>query len=485
MQSDSGNRYDVAVIGAGVAGASVFHALTAFHLKVILLEKCEDVSFGVSRANSGIIHAGFHHEPGTLKARLEVRGNAMFDELHRRLHFPFSRPGILVAAFSPEELKTVRVLFERGVQNGVEGLELLSAERMMEMEPVLNTDVIGGMYAPSGGIIEPYRFVFALVEAGLADGGELITGFDAVQVCKKNDLFEIASKDGRKIHASFAVNAAGLFADEVSALFGGEQFTIRPRKGEEFLLRKGASGMPRHVLFPVPSRLTKGTLVIPTVEGTMMVGPTAEDITDKNDLSTSSANLELVFSRAVQMVPSISRKDIITSFAGLRPVLEGEDFFIKMSDTCTGLLQIVGIQSPGLTAAPAIGEYACTLLENAGLRTGQSKKERAVLPPPRLARTADTETLDHYTAEDPAFGRIICRCEHVSEAEIINAVRLGHKTVNGVKFYTRAGMGKCQGGFCMYHVIKLIAQTAGIPMTKVSLRGEGSELIFSILGASE
>jgi glycerol-3-phosphate dehydrogenase len=469
--------YDVAVIGAGVIGATVARQLSSYQLDVVLLEKEADACFGVSKANSGIIHGGFHHGPDALKARLEILGNMMFDRLQKELHFPFRRCGILVAALNEEEMKAVEKLYENGVRNKVIGIELAGRERMLALEPRLNPDVVGGLHAPSGGVIEPYRFVFALIENAQDNGVELATGFEVTAVERRKDAFLFTSADGRRIRARYAVNAAGLYADRVSALFGAEEFTIVPRKGEEFLLDRGAKGLPGKVVFPVPTRVSKGILVIPTVEGTCMVGPTAVEIDDKEDLATSQANLETVFAAARRLVPSLSERDIITAFAGLRPTLAGGDFLIEASVKVPGLVQVAGIQSPGLTAAPAVGEYVKDLLKKAGLTLEEKPDWNPNLPELPRMRELTPFQVDELTRRDPAYGEVVCRCEGVSEAEIVAAVRRGHRTLDGIKFYTRAQMGRCQGGFCTYRILRILARETGLPAEAITKRGPGSELL--------
>jgi glycerol-3-phosphate dehydrogenase len=283
------------------------------------------------------------------------------------------------------------------------------------------------------------------------------------------------------VRARYVVNAAGLYADRVSALFGAEEFTIVPRKGEEFLLDRGAKGLPGKVVFPVPTRLSKGILVIPTVEGTCMVGPTAVEIEDKEDLATSQSNLELVFAAARRLVPALSERDIITSFAGLRPTLAGGDFLIENSARVPRLVQVAGIQSPGLTAAPAVGEHVKDLLKKAGLTLVEKPDWDPYLPEVPRIRELTPFQVDELTRRDPAYGEVVCRCEGVSEAEIVAAVRRGHRTLDGIKFYTRAQMGRCQGGFCTYRILRILARETGLPVEAITKRGPGSELLGSEL----
>jgi glycerol-3-phosphate dehydrogenase len=471
-------EFDVAVVGCGVSGANIARRLSAYRLRVAVLEKEADVSFGTSKANSGIVHGGFHHNRKYLKARLEIRGALMFDELRRQLDFPFRRCGIIVAALHDDEMKAVEHLYLQGVENGVIGIEMCSRERILELEPKLSQDTVGGLYAPGGGIVEPYRFVFALVESAKKNGVSFFTDFrlDGAAWDERDGRWTLRAADGRSLKARYAVNAAGLFADEVSSIFGAEEFRIHPRKGEYYLLDRLTKARPDRVVFPVPTSVSKGMLVIPTVEGTVLVGPTADSTEDKTDLGTTEERLERILDSGRKMIPSISANDVITSFAGLRPCLE-EDFYIEPSKKVPALIQVAGIQSPGLTASPAIGEYVKDLLKGIGLELTEKPDWEPVLAPHPRARDADPYERDQLIERDPAYGNIVCRCEHVSEAEIVEAVRLGHTTLDGVKYFTRAQMGRCQGGFCTYKIIKIIMRETGLSYDQVTKRGGASRVL--------
>lgn len=469
--------YDVAIIGAGVSGASIARLLSSYKIKVALVDKCPDACFGVSKANSGIVHGGFHHPGSTLKAKLELKGNMMYDRLHEELGFPFKRTGIIVAAFSSEEMKTVRKLYEQGVANGAPGIEICGTERLLALEPKLNPDVAGGLYAPHGGVVEPYRFVFSLVESAILNGVEFIRNFEVEKASYDGSMYTIVSSDGDVIKSSFVINAAGLYADEVSKIFNAEEFKIYPRKGEEFVLDRNSPAYPVNVIFPIPARESKGMLVIPTVEGTVMIGPTSEPVQNKDDISTSYRNMERIFLQASRMISGVSRRDVISSFCGLRPVMENEDFFIAKSKQAPNFIQVAGIQSPGLTASPAIAEYVAGILESE-CGVNLEKKEDFIKTIPKNERIygISPEKLDGLIREDPAFGNIVCRCEHVSEAEIVDAIRKGHTTLDGIKFYTRAGMGRCQGGFCTYKILKIVSRETDIPIEKITRKG-GKSLV--------
>jgi glycerol-3-phosphate dehydrogenase len=338
----SGETYDVAIVGCGVSGANIARKLSAYRIRTAVLEKAADVSFGTSKANSGIVHGGFHHNKRYLKARLEIAGNLMFDRMMNELDFPFRRCGIIVAALHDDQMKAVEHLYLQGVENGVIGIELCSRERMLELEPKLSDDVVGGLHAPGGGIVEPYRFVFSLVESAMKNGVDFYNNFTLASAARDGTHWTLSSGDGRSIKTRFAVNAAGLFADDVSRIFGAEGFSITARKGEYFLMDKLTNARPDKVVFPVPTAVSKGMLVIPTAEGTVLVGPTADPVLNKEDFGTTQERLEQILDSGKHMIPSLSRNDVITSFAGLRPALD-EDFFIDISKKAPAMVQVAGL----------------------------------------------------------------------------------------------------------------------------------------------
>ena len=473
--------FHVAIIGCGVSGASIARRLSAYNIKTAILEKAEDVSFGTSKANSGIIHGGFHHNKKYLKARLEMQGALMFDQLRRELNFPFRRCGIVVAALHHDEMKVVEHLYLQGVENEVIGIELCSRQRMLEIEPKLSEDVVGGLYAPGGGIIEPYRFVFALVESALKNGVQLFTGFYADKAvlntgANSEDFWSIYAKDGRIINARYVINAAGLFADEVSKVFGAEEYKINARKGEYFLLDRLTKAFPSRVVFPVPTAVSKGMLVIPTVEGTVLIGPTADAVENKGDFSTTQKHLEQILVSGKTMIPRLSQNDVITSFAGLRPCLD-EDFYIAASEKAPAFVQVAGIQSPGLTASPAIAEYVKNILVDMGLQLTEKPHWDPYVENHPCLRDINIDELDSYIIKDSTWGNVVCRCENVSEAEIVKAIQLGHTTLDGIKYFTRAQMGRCQGGFCTYKIIKILMRETGFSIEQITKHGVNSNML--------
>lgn len=468
--------HDVAIIGAGVCGANIARVLSAYELDVVLADREADVSLGTSKANSGIVHGGFHDDKKYLKARLELRGALMFNRLKDELDFPFERCGIVVAALHEDEMRVIEQLYLRGVDNGVIGVEMCSRERMLELEPALSPETVGGLYVPGGGIVEPYRFVFSLVESAVRNGVQVLTGFDAAAAAREGDAWRITSSDGRSVRARYAVNAAGLHADDVSRMFGAEEFSIRGRKGEYYLLDRGARVKPTRVIFPVPTSVSKGMLVIPTAEGTTLIGPTASMVDDKEDFSTTREQLDTILKSAKNMVPGLSESDVITSFAGIRPVLE-TDFYIRISEKAPALVHVAGIQSPGLTASPAIGEYVKDLLKQAGLRLVEKSGWDPFVPKRPRTRDMTPYELDALVAENPAYGDVVCRCERVTEAEIVAAIRAGHTTLDGIKYFTRAQMGRCQGGFCTYRIIKILMRETGMSWDRITKSGGASVVL--------
>ena len=493
--------FDVAIVGAGVVGGAIARELSRYRLRVALLEKEVDVSFGTSKANSGIIHAGFHSVPGSLKGRLEAKGNRAFDRLAEELGFPFQRRGELVVAFREEELEILQSLYRQGLRNNVPYMELLGRERTLEMEPALNPDVRGSLYAPTSGIIGPYEYCFALVENALQNGVELFTGEVVRWIEVRRGRrprggrgFRLETARGTRLESRFVVNAAGLYADRVAALVGITDFTIRPRKGEEYLLDKRVGGLVRRVIFPVPTEKSKGMLVIPTVDGPVMVGPTAEDVEDREDTRTTREGLQRVFEHAQRMIPAIRASDVITSFAGLRPVAistgaggtgaAGNDFIIgdgEGAGRVPGFVNAAGIQSPGLTASPAIAEMVRDILLAEGLRLEVNPAFNPVRRPHvrlrGLIENREYGEVARLIAGSPDYARIVCRCENVTEAEVAAAIRAGHTTLDGIKYASRAGTGRCQGGFCTCRILKVLRREAGLPFERATKKGPGSELL--------
>jgi glycerol-3-phosphate dehydrogenase len=475
--------YDVLILGGGVVGSAIARRLSRHRLRVALVEKEAEVGFGTSKTNSGIIHPGHDTSLETLKGRLVVPGNAAFDALSEELSFAFRRIGQLNVAQSEEELETLKRLEAQGRAKGVPGLELWDQARLRREEPNLSRHLLGALHAPSAGVINPYEFAFALVECARRNGVELRVDSPVLGIDPVGDRLAVRVPTG-VLEARFVLNATGVASDLVARMVGADDFEIRPRKGEEYMLDKRLMGLVRRLVFPLPTRTTKGTLIIPTFDGTIMVGPTAEDVQDRGDVATSAKGAEAVFSAVRALCPAIDPRDAITAFAGLRAVSSTNDFVIGATKV-KGFVNVAGIQSPGLTAAPAIAEHVEGILAREGLElVARRDYQPRVAGPTRFARLPP-ERQEALAAEDPRFARVVCRCELVTEAEIHEAIDHGAVTLDGLKFRCRAGMGRCQGGFCTPRAMEILAERLRKPLHAVTKRGGGSWIAAPMPDADE
>lgn len=468
-------RYDVAIVGGGVVGTAIARELSRYRLDVILFEKEAELAFGVSKSNSGIIHPGTQTKPGSLKGRLCVLGNRLTKKIAKELYIDFRQVGELIVAFNEEERNRLAQLKADGDALGVPGLRIVDSRWLRKNEPNLSDRAIAALYAPTAGIISPYRWVYDFAENAAANGVEILTATEVVSITSTDAGIEIGTSAGR-FRAGYVINAAGLYADDVSRMAGVDSFTIKPRKGEEFLLDKKREHMTRHLLFPLPSGTSKGILVTRTSDGNPMIGPTAEDVDDKTDLSTTEEGLRRVLEGARRLVPSVNGNDIIAYFAGLRPAA-GDDFIIRHEEKAPGFINVAGIQSPGLTAAPAIALEVAGILRGLGLALKRKpvfrrhrKKENHLFSMP-IGRAK------RLIGKDPAYGDIVCRCEMVSAGEVREAIARGAKTMDGIKFRTRAQAGRCHGSFCTTRIMKILSEGSAIPLAEVTKRGGASRIV--------
>lgn len=466
--------YDIAVIGGGVIGGFVARECTRYGLRVVLLEAEADVAAGASRANSGIAHAGFDAPVGSLKARFNVEGSRMMEETCRELGVKYRRNGSLILALAPEQMDTVRELYERGVQNGVKDLKILSAAEVLELEPNVIDTVAGALYAPTGGIVCPYGLTIAAVGNAMDNGAELLTNFRVEKITDCAGGKQATAADGRTVQAKYYVNCAGLNSEKVANLFGDRSFRVLGRKGEYILLDH--AWFVDNTLFTVPTKAGKGVLVTATVDGNILLGPTSVE-KENCDNSIRREGFAEILSKVRGMVKNLPRTETITSFAGVRAYSDRHDFVIEESKVA-GLFNVAGIESPGLTSAPAIGKYVA---ERLAAKLGA--KVNPAFHPNRRSESFFKEMTQAEKNElikrRPEFGRIICRCESVTLGEILDAVRANPpaRTIDGVKLRTRAGMGRCQSGFCQPSVLEILEKEYGLRFDEVTKNGGGSFLI--------
>ena len=468
--------FDIAIVGAGVVGCALARELARYDLSVVLIDAEADVAMGASRANSALVHAGYDCEPGSLMALMNVRGNELYTAWCRDLSVPLKRIGSFVVGFDEADGQVLRKLLARGLANGVPDLALISGDEARKMEPSLSEDVTLALYAPTAGITCPYEFTMACAENARANGCRWLLNAPVTAIRKESDRLTLTA-GGETVSARFVVNAAGIFADEIAALAGDRSLSIRPRKGEYLLFDRTAPSIGK-IIFQTPSALGKGVLVAPTVDGNSFVGPTAVDQDDKTDLSVSAASIDNLKARGHRSVPGLDFGKVITSFAGLRAITDKHDFIIGMSASCDRLLNLAGICSPGLTSAPAIAEYAVTLLAGAGLVLCPRQNYQPRRPKNKRFAEMTDEERHAAIAENPLYSRIVCRCETVTEAEIVDAVKRGATTLDGVKRRTRAGMGRCQSGFCTPRVMEILSRELGVPFESVTKFGRDSKMVF-------
>ena len=470
--------YDVVIIGAGVTGAAVAWKLAEYDIKTCVLEKCSDVCEGTSKANSAIIHAGYDAEPGSLKAKLNVRGNEMMDELCEDLDIPFKRIGSLVVCIYKDALPGLKELCERGEKNGVKGLKLLSREEALLTEPNLSDETQGALFAPSAGIICPFELNIAMAEIASMNGAEFKLNTEVQDIKKDSDgNFRIFTNNG-EYKARYVVNAAGVYADVIHNMVSSKKMHITQRRGDYCLLDKQAGAHVNHVIFPQPTELGKGVLVAPTVHGNLIVGPTAIETEDKEGTATTAQGISELTQKAGNHVKNIPMNKVITSFAGLRAHEDNNDFIIEEVSDVPGFIDCAGIESPGLTSCPAIGEMVCDILKNL---MDLKKKENIITKRKGVRRTEglSTEEMNALIKENPAYGNVICRCESITEGEIIDAIHrpLGARTLDGIKRRTRAGMGRCQAGFCMPRTMEILARELGLSYEDITKSGGDSNIV--------
>ena len=470
--------FDIVIIGAGVIGCAIARELSKYDLKICVVEKEEDVCCGTSKANSAIMHAGFDAANGSLMAKLNVRGNAMIEQLARDLEIPYLRNGSFVACTRQEDLPKLNELYERGVENGVLDLAILNREEALAMEANLSEEVIAVLYAPSAGIICPFNMTVAFAENAFQNG--VLFKFDTavMDILKIEDGYEIITNTG-SIQSKCIINAAGVYADVIHNMVSPEKMKIIPRKGDYFLLDKAAGKHVSRTIFSLPGKYGKGVLIAPTIHGNLIVGPTAIDIEDKEGTNTTVQGIEELIQKAGQSVKEIPIRQVITSFSGLRAHEEHHEFIIKEIEDAKGVIDVAGMESPGLTSAPAVAEMVAQIVS--GILPLKHKdivisKRKGLIQPEHLT----LEERNELILRNPAYGNIICRCEMISEGEILEAIHrpLGAKSLDGIKRRTRVGSGRCQAGFCSPRTMEILARELKIPIEQVTKSGGNSQIII-------
>lgn len=466
---------DVAIIGCGVTGAAVAYQLAKKQVSVLILEAENDVSMGTTKANSAILHAGYDPEPGTSMARLNVRGSALAKEICAALDVPYKQTGSFVVAFGPEQEKTLRRLYENGTANGVPGLEILSGEKARALEPNLSPEITAALHAPSAAIVSPWEFALAMAENAVQNGADLHLETRVTGLAPTEGGWKIATTKG-DFEARFVVNAAGVDAGKVHAMAAPENFVTKPCRGEYYLLDKSAGSTVGRVIFQCPTAAGKGVLVAPTVHGNLIVGPNAQDVADSADTATTAMGLAQVAQSARKSVPGVDLSACIRNFAGIRANTDRPDFVIQWA--APGFLDLAGMKSPGLSAAAAVGEEAAALLQRAGLML--KEKENPVTTRKRIRfKELPGEEKAALIAREPSYGRVICRCETVTEGEIIAACHtpIPPRSIDGVKRRVGAGMGRCQGGFCGPRVMEILSRELGKSPLEIPQEAAGSILL--------
>ena len=469
--------YDAVVIGGGVIGSAIIRYLSLYNMKTLLVEKEEDISSGTTKANSGIVHAGYDPEPGTLKAKLNVKGAKMIKEESGKLHFDYKVNGAMVVSFSSNDDYKIDELYERGIKNGVEDMEIISGDEARRLEPNLSENITKCLYLKSSAIVCPFSLTQALSENAYENGAEFKFNTKVETIERIEDGYRIKTDNGLIITSNAVINAAGVYGDTINNMVSEKKLHITPRRGSYMLFDNETQGMFNSTIFQLPSSKGKGVLVTPTVHGNLMIGPNSVDIPDKDDTSTTAFDLDYISKEALRTSPSIPFRKVITSFSGLRAHEDSGDFIVGEAEDAPGFFNAVGIESPGLSSSLSIGEMVARMVAD---RLGIEKKENPVLERKAAPRPKEMsiDERNELIKSNPSYGRIVCRCEEISEGEIIDAITrpLGARSLDGVKRRVRAGMGRCQGGFCSPKVMELIEKYASIPFDEITKNSKGSNI---------
>ena len=471
----------ILIIGSGVVGCAVARVLSRYDAKLTVIDRGDDLAQGASKANSGIVHAGFDAHPGTMKAKLNVQGAQMYPALAKELGVPYKQPGALVLAFSEADRGTIETLYSQGIENGVPGVRILEHDEIMALEPNVNPAVVCALLAPTSGLVSPYEMTFALADHAAVNGAEFLFNQEVESVAFADGRWQVKTHD-RTFECDILVNCAGMSSAVLHNQMTDSRLELVARRGQYYLLDRAETQPFTMTMFQCPTVMGKGVLVSPTVHGNLLLGPSAEDIDDPLDTATTSDGLAGVLEKSRLTWPRLNTRTCITNFSGIRAHEKNGDFVIGRVAGCENAYETVGIESPGLTSAPAIAEMLGGMIAQEQQLT---PKETVVppLPPIRHFHDMTNAQRSQAVAEDALYGQLVCRCEQVTEAEILAAIHrpVGARSIDGVKRRTRAGMGRCQGGFCSPRVAELLSRELGIPLTEVTKCGGGSRLLVGTI----
>lgn len=470
--------HDVAIIGGGVVGCAIARELSKKKVRAVVIEREQDLCCGTTKANSAIIHGGYDAKPGSLKAKLNVLGNKLFDELSEELDFPFKRNGSLVVRTGDQDRAALEELYDQGIKNGVPDLRIIDRSEIERLEPHIADDVVEALFVPTGGIVCPFQLNYALAENAADNGVEFMLSTEVKSVVRSDQGYKLETGAGT-IETRTVVNAAGVYADEIHNMVSDKKIHITARRGQYCLLDKSCGDYVSHTIFQLPSAMGKGVLVTPTIHGNLLIGPTAEDVDNKEGVNTTGEGLNSLGVTAALSVKDVPMRQVITSFAGLRAHEDGEDFIIGEAEDAPGFFDAAGIESPGLSSAPAIGELVAGLISDKLSLSDNpdfNGKRKGILNPSDMSMEERNELIK----ENPAYGQIICRCESISEGEILDAIHrtLGARDLDGVKRRTRAGMGRCQAGFCSPRVMEILEREVPMSAFDVTKNGPDAKIVF-------
>lgn len=471
--------YDVLIVGCGITGAACAYELSKYKLNVAVIEKENDVATGATKANSAIIHGGYDPKEGTLMAKLNVRGAELAKEICENLDVPYENCGAVVVAFNDEDLKTVEMLKKRGDANGVKNLEVVDQAKLRELEPLIAEEALGALYVPTSSIVSPWEYCLAMAETAVKNGAELFLDNEVLGIEKTADGFVVKTNKG-EYQTKYIINAAGNYADKVHDMISAHSFEILPSRGQYFLMDKEEHTRAKHTIFQCPNKNGKGILVSPTVHGNLIVGPDSENVDDCENKDTTSAGLNFVKKTAQRSIPSIDFRNSIRNFAGVRARTNNGDFIIEEAKDAPGFIDAAGICSPGLSAAPAIAEYIAEIIAKTMPLT---KKDSFINERHRIHfKELSVEDKTKLIENNPSYGRVVCRCETVTEGEILETFNtpIPPKSVDGVKRRVGAGLGRCQGGFCGPNVVEILAKQLNVSETEIVQEGASSWMLMNL-----